>query len=681
MSTEIILEPVFHTREHVPTRLFRVGDDCTSAIADEFISCVNACAAEGKKCVFCISTGNPIPGIFSFLVAAHKERGQSYKNVEFFDLDEYLPVVPNQLQSHARLMRDLFLSQVDIPESQQHLLNGSIPIDKAVEYCAKFEEEMKTLGGIDFCVVSPSGKGHLGFNDPAAAITTHTRMIYLSKNMRRDCASDFFGSHNVPRQALAMGPANVLSAKRLIVVCLGEGRAEIVRKIVEEPVSSSLVISNVQTHKNACVYADCSAAAGLTCLNTPWLISGDNALLHIEWGEELVRKAVIWLSLTVGKPILCLEEGDYRDNFLSSLLDTYCGRVHELNLRVHHHLRLAITGWPGGRIPGIESAVTAPLPHPTLAGYTTNYDPKLATHKRVMVFSPHPDDDVISMGATMIRLCDQGHEVHPVYETCGNIAVFDDEVLKFCKYTIDHLKSLGSAVPEAAVKACEDQLARIEAHIAKKSPENGWVDSEEMGQIKTNIRVHEALSAALFCGCLPGNVHFLNLPFYRTGHVRKSGLGDEDVRIVLECLRKVQPQQIFAAGDLSDPHGTHKMALKALLMAHEVAKKEGDEWVKNCPIYLYRGAWQEWEPEKVDMVVPISPDELYRKRLAIFRHQSQKDPAPYPGSDPREFWQRSEERNRNTARLFDKLGLTQFEAMETFVLYNPEDVLCKALLN
>jgi len=271
--------------------------------------------------------------------------------------------------------------------------------------------------------------------------------------------------------------------------------------------------------------------------------------------------------------------------------------------------------------------------------------------------------------------------VHTAYETSGNIAVFDDEAIRYCRYVVHHLHTLGDVIQPESLKACEDQLQRILDFVSKKDASNGWADNAELLQIKADIRRQEALSAAMLSGCLEKNVHFLNLPFYRTGHVRKGVIGEKDVQIVLECLRKVQPQQIFAAGDLSDPHGTHKMALKALLMAHEVAKKEGDEWVKNCPIYLYRGAWQEWEPEKVDMVVPISPDELYRKRLAIFRHQSQKDPAPYPGSDPREFWQRSEERNRNTARLFDKLGLTQFEAMETFVLYDPEDVLCKALLN
>jgi len=299
----------------------------------------------------------------------------------------------------------------------------------------------------------------------------------------------------------------------------------------------------------------------------------------------------------------------------------------------------------------------------------------------VMCFSPHPDDDVISMGGTLIRLCDQGHEVHTVYETSGNIAVFDDEAIRYCRYVVHHLRTLGDKISPDSIKACEDQLHRILDFVAKKDATNGWADNDELLQIKSDIRRQEALSAAMCSGCLEENVHFLNLPFYQTGTVRKSPITDVDVEIVLKLLRQVKPQMIFAAGDLSDPHGTHRMALKALLKALEKAKAENDEWTKDCVIYLYRGAWQEWEPEKVSLVVPMSADELYRKRLAIYRHQSQKDPAPYPGTDSREFWQRSEERNRNTARLFDKLGLSEFEAMETFVRYNPDDVLCKALLN
>jgi len=381
------------------------------------------------------------------------------------------------------------------------------------------------------------------------------------------------------------------------------------------------------------------------------------------------------------KPILRLEDGDYRDNNLSQLLDLFDGKVHEINLKVHHFLRIAITGWPGGRRPGVFEPAEKALPHPTLPNCTTDYDPANATHKRIMCFSPHPDDDVISMGGTLIRLCDQGHEVHPVYETSGNIAVFDEEAVRYCRYVVTHLRSLGDAVPPEAIKACEDQLNRVLDFISHKSAENGWADNAELLQIKSDIRHQEALSAAMCSGCLEKNVHFLNLPFYQTGTVRKSPITDVDVEIVLKLLREVKPEMIFAAGDLSDPHGTHRMALKALLKAIDKAKAEGDDWVKECVIYLYRGAWQEWEPEKVNLVVPMSADELYRKRLAIYRHQSQKDPAPYPGTDPREFWQRSEERNRSTAVLFDKLGLSEFEAMETFVLYNPDDILCKALLN
>lgn len=681
VGSEIILNPLLRLRERLPTRLFHVAEDAALAVAKEMSELIRARAAEGKNAVLCFTIGSVTPVVCEKLVEMHKTEGLSFQNVVAFVLDEYLPVVKNQLQSHERFMREQLFDLVDIKAENVHALDGSVDVAKAKEYCEAFEAAIEAAGGLDYVLLTVNGNGNIGFNDATAHKAARTRLIYLTKAMRKESASDFFGPHNVPKQALAMGPGDVFAARRIALLCFGEGRARIVRRVVEEPVAPELTVSYLQTHGNATVFADSAAAARLTCIDTPWLLTGDNSLIQLDWTDEQVRRAVIWLALRMQKPILRLEDGDYRDNNLSQLLDLFGGKVHEINLKVHHFLRVAITGWPGGRKPGTFEPTLRALPHPTLARYTTDYDPAMATHKRVMCFSPHPDDDVISMGATLIRLCDQGHEVHTVYETSGNIAVFDDEAIRYCKYVVTHLRSLGDRVPAAAVQACEDQLARVLDHVAHKCEANGWADNAELLQIKGDIRRQEATSAAMFCGCLEQNVHFLNLPFYQTGTVRKSPITDADVAIVLRLLRQVRPELIFAAGDLSDPHGTHRMALKALLKAFERAKADGDDWTKSCVIYLYRGAWQEWEPEKVNMVVPISPDELYRKRLAIFRHQSQKDPAPYPGTDDREFWQRSEERNRNTARLFDKLGLSEFEAMETFVIYNPDDILCKALLN
>jgi len=681
MSTEVILDKMFHLRERMPTRIFHVSEDAASTVAAEVATLIRIRAAEKKNAVILCTIGSATSVVYDKLIEMHKKENLSFENVVAFVLDEYLPVVKNQLQSHARFMHEVFFDQVDMKPENIHVLDGSHELAGIKEYCEAFERSIQEVGGIDYAILTVNGNGNIGFNNHVAHKDARTRLIYLSKAMRTECASDFFGPQNVPKQALAMGPGDVFSAKRIALLCFGEGRAKIVRRIVEEPATQDLVISFLQTHGNATLFADTAAAAHLTCIDTPWLLTGDNSLIQLDWTEEQMRRAVIWLALRMQKPILRLEDGDYRDNNLTQLLDLFDGKVHEINLKVHHFLRIAITGWPGGRRPGTFEPAAKALPHPTLAHFTTDYDPANALHKRIMCFSPHPDDDVISMGGTLIRLCDQGHEVHTVYETSGNIAVFDDEAIRYCRYVVHHLKMLGDQIPPEAIKACEDQLNRILDYVSKKDANNGWADNAELLQIKSDIRRQEALSAAMLSGCLEKNVHFLNLPFYQTGTVRKSPITDVDVEIVLKLLREVKPEMIFAAGDLSDPHGTHRMALKALLKAVEKAKAENDEWTKNCVIYLYRGAWQEWEPEKVNLVVPMSADELYRKRLAIYRHQSQKDPAPYPGTDSREFWQRSEERNRNTARLFDKLGLSEFEAMETFVLYNPDDVLCKALLN
>jgi len=681
MSTEIVLDKLFHLRERLPTRVFHVSEDAAATVANEVATLIRVRAAEKKNAVILCTVGSATCVVYDKLIEMHKKENLSFQNVVAFVLDEYLPVVKNQLQSHSRFMHEVFFDHVDFKPENLHILDGSMDISSVKAYCEAFERSIEEVGGIDYAILTVNGNGNIGFNNHVAHKDARTRLIYLSKAMRTECASDFFGPKNVPKQALAMGPGDVFSAKRIALLCFGEGRAKIVRRIVEEPATPDLVVSFLQTHENATVFADTAAAAKLTCIDTPWLLTGDNSLIQLDWTEEQMRRAVIWLALRMNKPILRLEDGDYRDNNLTQLLDLFDGKVHEINLKVHHFLRIAITGWPGGRIPGSFEPAAKALPHPTLPNCTTDYDPKNALHKRIMCFSPHPDDDVISMGGTLIRLCDQGHEVHTVYETSGNIAVFDDEAIRYCRYVVHHLKTLGDAIQPESLKACEDQLNRILDFVSKKDATNGWADNAELLQIKADIRRQEALSAAMSSGCLEQNVHFLNLPFYQTGTVRKSPITDVDVEIVLKLLREVKPQMIFAAGDLSDPHGTHRMALKALLKAIEKAKAEKDEWTKDCVIYLYRGAWQEWEPEKVNLVVPMSADELYRKRLAIYRHQSQKDPAPYPGTDSREFWQRSEERNRNTARLFDKLGLSEFEAMETFVLYNPDDVLCKALLN
>lgn len=680
MSSEIKYKSdILKSRERLQTRIFQIAEDASITVANEIAEGIRSKNSTGKPFVLGLSAGSNFQRIYAELIAMHKSGSLSFKDVIVFGLEEYLPMRPEQLQSLNYRLRCEFLDHVDLLPANVHLLDGTVAAAAAQAHCDAFEASIAAAGGLDYMLITVGGDGHVGFNLAGAGAHTRTRTLFISKGMRIACASEFFGVKNVPLESLSMGLGTILSARRVAVMEFGEGRAGIVRRLVEEPATDAVTITRLQAHPAATLFCDAAAAATLTEMAAPWLISGADSAAVVEYTPEMTRKAVIWLALRTGRSVLRLVDDDYREHQLSQLINAHRGNAHEVNLAVYHHLHRGMTGWPGGRT-AEPPLLREPLAHPTIPGEKTNYDVSIVPKKRILVFSPHPDDDVISMGGTIIRLCDQGHEVHTVYMTSGNIAVFDDDAVRFCGYTVDQLTALGITGP--ALEESRALLARVKADALAKCAENSFMDTADLLTVKRLIRQQEALSASRLCGVTEEHVHFLNLPFYQTGTVEKSPITDRDVEIVLALLREQKPQQIYAAGDLSDPHGTHRMCLKALLKAIDTIRSEDPEgWIKDCIIWLYRGAWQEWEPEKVQMTVPMSPDELYRKRLAIYRHQSQKDPMPFPGTDPREFWQRSEARNKTTAELFVKLGLPQFEALETFVRYDPDAPECKALLN
>lgn len=625
--------------EKIPIRIYRHAGEASKAVAAEVAALIRQRGGDGQKCVLGLATGSTPTGVYDELVRLHREEGLSFKQVVTFNLDEYYPMQPGELQSYVRFMHEHLFDHVDIDSQNVHIPDGTLPEAEVEEACRKYESAIQELGGIDIQLLGIGRTGHIGFNEPGSGRDSRTRMITLDRVTRKDAASDFFGEDNVPRRAITMGVGTILEAKKVIMMAFGEGKAKIVAKAVEGEISSIVAASFLQTHPNAEVVLDDAAADALTRCASPWLTGS------LAWNDQLIRKAVIWLAQRLKKPILKLTEEDYNEEGLQDLLASQ-GTAYNINIEVFRDLQQTITGWPGGK-----------PEHARRAGDVQRFGAG-AFPKRALIFSPHPDDDVISMGGTLIRLVDQGHEVHVAYQTSGNIAVFDDDAIFFADFAAEFNRNF---------KIDLDRTAELEAHIdefvRRKQP--GQVDSPEVQSIKGMIRRCEARAAMRTCNVPESQLHFLDMPFYETGRVRKKPLTDEDIRITVDLLRRVRPHQIYAAGDLSDPHGTHRTCLRAVFLACK--EVENDDWFKECVVWLYRGAWQEWPAYQIEMAVPLSPQELMRKRMAIFKHESQKDKALFPGPDPREFWQRAEQRNRNTAELYDKLGLAEYEAIEGFV--------------
>ncbi len=626
--------------ERIPVTVYSSSRQASQAVAREIAELIRTKAAAGQQAVLGLATGSTPTGIYDELIRLHREENLSFRNVVTFNLDEYWPMQPDELQSYVRFMREHLFDHVDINPANIHVPDGTIARDEVSAYCAAYEQKIRDAGGLDFQILGIGRTGHIGFNEPGSPRDSRTRMITLDKVTRMDAASDFFGEWNVPRKAITMGVDTILSARRIVLLAFGEHKAAIIKRAVEGEVSSSVSSSYLQQHPAARIVLDLAAAAELTRFKTPWLL-GSLEDFGLTWDQTMTRRAAIWLADLTGKALLKLTDEDYNEHGLQELLSAR-GSAYDINIEVFRGLQQTITGWPGGK------------PNRPRPDGSEDVFPK-----RVVVFSPHPDDDVISMGGTLIRLCEQGHDVHVAYQTSGNIAVFDEEALRLVDFVVEYARAFN-----VGVSRVEDIEDHIEAFVRAKKP--GEVDSPALQTIKALVRRTEARAAAKYSGVKAENIHFLDMPFYETGRVRKKPLGEDDVRIIVDLLQQVKPHQIYAAGDLSDPHGTHRVCLDAIFAALEELKNE--PWMQQCDLWLYRGAWQEWGIDEVVMAVPLSPDEVMRKRLAIFKHQSQKDRALFPGpSDPREFWQRAEDRNRNTAERYDKLGLSEYEAIEGFV--------------
>ncbi|MEM1067583.1 MAG: glucosamine-6-phosphate deaminase [Planctomycetota bacterium] len=631
-----------YPNERVPCHIFARASDASVAAAKEIADLIRWKAERGQMCVLGLVAGSSPANVYNELVRMHREEGLSFANVITFNLTEYFPMQPFELQSIARFMHEHLFDHVDIQPSNVHIPDGSAPRQEIADFCHQYEQHILDAGGIDIQLVGISRTGHIGINEPGSDRTSRTRMITLDRVTRTDAASDFFGAENVPRHGITMGVGTILESKRILVLAFGEGKAEIVSRTVEGYVNASVPATFIQDHPNAAFLLDDAAASLLTRFQAPWLL-GD-----VAWNDETTRRAVIDLAQDVGKAILKLTDTDYNEQGLQDLLAAH-GSAYDINLRVFRHLQSTITGWPGGKPEHAKQVGDRP-------GHRDDIFPK-----RVIVFSPHPDDDVISMGGTLIRLVDQKHEVHIAYQTSGNIAVFDEDALRFAEFVDDFCD-------EFQIKT--QGLEQLESHIDEflRNKKAGQIDSPQVQHLKGLIRRGEAREGARCCGVKDEHLHFLDLPFYQTGRVTKSPISDEDLRLTVDLLRRVQPHQIYAAGDLSDPHGTHRTCLSIILQSCLIC--QDDPWYDACAVWLYRGAWQEWAPHEIEMAVPLSPEEVERKRAAIFKHESQKDRALFPGSDVREFWQRAEARNADTARCYDALGLAEYAAIEGFVRWD-----------
>ena len=600
-------------------------------VAQEIAQLIKAKQQEETFCILGLATGSSPIKVYEELVRMHKKEGLSFYNVITFNLDEYYGMDKNNIQSYFYFMHEHLFNHIDIPPENINIPDGNIAPDKLQQYCIDYEMKIKKLGGLDFQLLGIGRTGHIGFNEPGSHLNSETRLITLDHITRVDAASSFFGIENVPRKAITMGIGTVKNAKRIVLLAWGVNKNHIIKKTIEGTVSSYVPASYLQDHNNTTFILDQEAAANLTRIKTPWLVTS------CDWDIKLKLKAVVWLSNLLKKPILKLTDKDYNNNGMSELLMQE-GTAYDLNIKMFNKLQNTITGWPGGK-PNADDTKRPERAEPS--------------KKRVLILSPHPDDDVISMGGTFDRLIKQGHEVHVAYQTSGNIAVSDEEALKFAEVSMEI---------NVDSKKVKDIIKFI-----KNKKRNESIDSLEVRHLKGTIRKRESLAATRYLGLLDENVHFLNLPFYETGTIKKGNLKDEDITIMTSLIERIKPHQIYAAGDLADPHGTHKVCLDALFKALEVLKKE--KYMNECWVWLYRGAWHEWELYEIEMAVPLSPDQILRKRHSIFFHQSQKDGVMFQGDDAREFWVRVEDRNRLTAKKYNDFGLADYAAIEAFKRY------------
>lgn len=624
--------------EKIPVKIFPNLKDGSLFAANQVANLIREKQKLGQPCVLGLATGNTPKAVYKELVRMHKQEGLSFKNVITFNLDEYYPIDKDAFQSYNRFMKMHLFDHVDIDPKNTHVPDGEIPKEAIKEFAIQYERKIEEAGGIDLQLLGIGNNGHIGFNEPGSNINSRTRLTALDNSTRIANLYEFANIAQVPRLAITVGINTILKAKQIILLAWGQVKAPVVQKAVEENVTEMIPASMLQLHNDCLFVLDEAASSELTRFKSPWLTG------YIEWTPKMIKKAVINTALKTGKPVLSLTNTDYMDNGIGDLL-VERGDAYEINLEVYYMLRDTITGWPGGK-PDVK------LPnHPER---TVPYP------KRVIIFSPHPDDDIISMGGTFQRLHDQGHDVHVAYQTSGNIAVTDEFVTRFMDFAVGFENMFG-----IDSKKSGEILDKAREYLKKKK--SNETDTAEIRAIKGLIRRCEAKATCRYVGIPDENAHFQDLPFYETGTIEKKPMGEEDVLLTMELLRQIKPHQVFCAGDLADPHGTHKVCLEIVLEALARIKADGDEWVDECWMWLYKGAWQEWDISEIEMAVPMSPDQVMKKRYGIFIHQSQKDMVPFQGSDSREFWQRAEDRNSNTANLYAQLGMTKYAAVEAFV--------------
>jgi glucosamine-6-phosphate deaminase len=605
----------------IPTLVFPTSTQASRHVALMIESLIRQNNSAGRPTVLGLATGSTPVGLYRELIRLHKEAGLDFSRVITFNLDEYYPMSPDDPQIYRRWMKETFFDHVNIPPQNAHIPDGTIRSEQVVEYCATYEERIRRAGGIDLQILGIGRTGHIGFNEPGSTRDSRTRKVTLDPVTRQDAAGSFYGEENVPQQAMTMGVGTILEARQIVIMAFGEHKAPIVQRAVEGTITESIAASFLQQHPDTTFILDEPAAREITAYKRPWVVG------PVEWTPQLIRRALTWLGLKVGKALLMLDDDDFREHELYELLREH-GPAEVLGRFVFDEMMASIKTHPAGTEP-----------------------------KRILVFSPHPDDDVISMGGTIIRLVEQGHEVHVAYMTSGNIAVFDHDAWRFIDFATEFNRLF--AIDQEHTERVRD---RAQKFLRSKRP--GQPDSEDLLQIKRLIRQTEARAAALACGIPLDQLEFMDLRFYRTGTIAKAPIHPQDIEDIIALLKRLQPAQIFVAGEMSDPHGTHRTCAEAVFAAVRQVRKE----VQAFEVWLYRGAWEEWEPYEIERAVPLSPNDVERKKMAIFRHQSQKDRAMFPGStDRREFWQRSEDRNRQTAKLYDQLGLPEFYALEGFV--------------
>ena len=593
----------------------------------------------GLPAVLGLATGATPVGVYKELIRLHKEEALSFKNVITFNLDEYYPMKPTSVQSYVAFMNENLFDHIDIDKSNIHIPDGTLALEDIAAFCLAYETKISDLGGLDLQLLGIGRTGHIGFNEPGSAPNSGTRLVTLDDLTRSDASRDFGGKENVPVKAITMGIGTIFKARQIILMAWSQKKAPIVKKAVEGEISAEVPSTYLQLSDNVEFVLDEDAASFLTRFDTPWLVK------DCVWDDKLIKKAVIWLANELKKPILKLTEEDYNNNGMAQLA-VERGPVYNINIAIFNKLQATITGWPGGKPNEDDSQ------RPERA---------VPAKKRSLIFSPHPDDDVISMGGTFIRLVDQGHEVHVAYQTSGNTAVWDDDVLRYVEFSIDFNKSLGKDTSDL-----ETVYKQMTQFLETKQPNE--IDTIEIRNVKGYIRKSEAIAGARYAGLKDERIHFMALPFYESGKTTKNSVTDLDINQTIALLQEIKPHQIFAAGDFADPHGTHIVCFKIILEALK-RLKETESWVQDCWLWMYRGAWHEFESHEIEMAVPLSPNEVERKRQAIFKHQSQKDKPVFPGDDNREFWVRAAERNRETAKKYDQLGLADYEAMEAFVRY------------